>query len=215
MLDWFLLTISSYSHTISLEIMALVGGFIEEIAPPMPVPPIMFIVGSFARVQEYPLLAILGLAMLSALGRTLGGTIVYKVVDKAEDVFINRFGRYFGLKVGQIESFGQRFSRNWSDYLLLIAIRSLPFISSTLVSVASGLIKIPLRVFWIATYVGSVMRDSFFLYAGFIGTRAFKHFLQESAHISIVIKLSVIVSILGLLIYLYARQQSKKKQNGV
>jgi len=134
------------------------------------------------------------------------------VTDKLEDVFVEKYGKYFGLQPGQVETLGSKLGRGWVDYVALITLRATPLISSTLISVGCGLLKIPLRLFIISTYLGSVIRDIIYLYIGYTGISTFKKFLREANEISENIIIAVIVCTilyLGYRYYIYRFKNSK------
>lgn len=198
-------TLTTYSSSLPLEFMAFLGGFIEEFLPPLPIPPIMFFVGNFARIQAYPLITIFTLAIISASARTISAGLIYKIVDKLEDIFIIKFGVYFNLKPGQIESIGQRLGDGKANYLVLISLRAFPFIPSTFISIVSGIIRLPQRLFLISTFIGLLIRDSFFLYVGYMGTKTLRKFLYEANEISLTIKLFAIIIIIILLLSMHVK----------
>lgn len=165
------------AHETPLEIFSFLGSFVEEIIAPIPSPIIMTTTGSIAAVQAKPIEFLLILAVLGALGKMFGALIVYKISDKAEDLILNRFGKLIGVTHTEVENFGKHFSKTRKDVLVLILLRSIPFIPSTLVSVSSGILKINVRHFMIATFLGTIIRDSIFLYFGYRGVEAFSHIL--------------------------------------
>jgi membrane protein DedA with SNARE-associated domain len=204
--------ISHYATILPLEVLAVVLAFLEEIIPPIPALPMMIMLGVLARNEGYVLPGLVLIALFSALGKTLGAFLIYRVTDKLEDVFVERYGKYFALKPGQIETLGAKLGRGWVDYVALITLRATPLISSTLISVGCGLLKIPLRLFIISTYLGSVIRDIIYLYIGYTGISTFKKFLREANEISENIIIAVIVCTilyLGYRYYIYRFKNSK------
>lgn len=211
MISWFHETFTTFAHTVPLEIFAFVAAFFEEIIPPIPAFPVMVMAGSFAKVQDYHLIAIFVLALFSSLGKTFGALTVYYVVDKIEDYFMLKFGNLFNLEPGKLESLGRRLGKGWSDYFVLIALRAIPIVPSTLISVGSGLLKIPLKLFVVTTFIGTIMRDCLYLYIGYVGTRAFhKYYIGSESHFFI--KSLAITLLIAFIIY-YILKRRALKQN--
>lgn len=208
MSDWLLSTINHYLHVIPLEVFAFVASFIEEIIPPIPAFPIMVSIGGAAKIQNHELLFILLLAILSALGKTLGSIVVYHLIDKLEDVFIARFGAFFNLKPGELEAFGAKLGHGARDYVVLTFIRSFPLIPSAIVTVGAGILRIPLRLFIFATFFGTIVRDGFYLYAGYVGAQMALSYLSDSGHITKIIEIG---TVLAVIIYLIVRHQKSQR----
>lgn len=203
MVDFLRHFISHSAETVPLEILALITGFISEIIPPVPSFPILISIGVLARIQDYALPSIIIIAFFSALSKTGVGIFFYKITDKAEDVFIDKYGNYFNLKPGQLESFGDKFGKRPLDYFLITLVRGIPFLSSTLLTVAAGLIKLPLKLFVVTAFFGSLIQDSLYLYIGFSGLKGFRNYFKEHSHINIVLIGLFIISIIVTLIYLH------------
>ncbi|HWH16333.1 MAG TPA: VTT domain-containing protein [Candidatus Paceibacterota bacterium] len=169
----------SFADTLPLPLFAALASFTEEIIAPIPSGPVMLVTGSIASIQGYslPLLALL--ALVAAAGKLLGSLVVYFVADKAEDVITVRFAKFLGITHAQIESFGKRLGNGWKDYAVLTLLRSLPFVPSAVVSFGAGALKVRLRVFIVATVIGSILRDFTFLYFGYIGFGAAEELLAR------------------------------------
>lgn len=193
------------TDTLSLPAFALIGSFVEEIIAPIPSPVVMLVLGSLVEVGGGSYVDLIPLALIGALGKTLGASFVYFVADKAEDFVMGRFGKYFGVTHADVERFGRRLGNDVRDYLLLTLLRALPFVPSVVLSVGSGVLKVPIRVFLVSTFLGTIVRDAIYLYAGFVGTEALRTFVDATSYIETEIELLIGVFILGLLAYLYIR----------
>lgn len=197
----------SYATTLSLPTFVFIASIIEEIVAPIPSPTVMLLAGSFARVQEQTLLMLIPLALIGALGKTLGGLVVYLISDRAEDVVMRRFGHFFNVSHEDVEHFGKRLGKGKRDYAFLTMLRALPFIPSVILSVGSGILKIPLPLFIFSTFFGTIIRDGFYLYAGYVGTVVLSKFIAESTHIETYIEIIGAVVILYFLVrHIYRRK---------
>lgn len=203
----------SFATAMPLPVFAAVSSAIEEVVAPIPSGPVMLVMGSLAQLQGYTLWMLFGLSIAATVGKLVGALVVYFVADKAEDLLAGKFAKFFGVTHTQIESFGARLGNGWKDYVLLTLLRTLPFVPSVVVSFGAGALKIPLRLFIIATVIGSILRDSFFLYLGYAGIEAadeiLAHFSTVESFLQVAIVLGVIGA-LGFLFYVHYKKTHKK-----
>lgn len=208
MIDLIINWLHSYSLNAPLELLVFILAFIEEIIPPIPSFPFIIMIGSFAKIQEYIMPMVFIIALFSAAGKTLGGTVVYHVVDRLEDVFVAKYGKYLGIKAGQLEALGARLGKRIVvDYIVLTTLRATPLVSSALISAGCGLLKIPFRLFIISTYIGSFVRDCIYLYLGYTGVKAFNNNFKHLKEYSVYFEYALIIFIILLVIYLYLKKR--------
>ncbi len=191
----------SFASTLSLETFVFIASFVEEVVAPIPSPTVMLLAGSFAKVQEYSLFMLLVLSIIGAVGKTIGALVVYVITDKAEDVVMHKFGTFFNVTHEDVEAFGKKLGNGLKDYAMLTTLRALPFMPSVVVSVGSGLLKVPIRLFIISTFVGTIIRDGIYLYAGYIGAQALTAFVHQSTSFETYVELVVVATVLGFLGY--------------
>ncbi len=204
-LEHFLLQAAGQMH---LALFAPVVSFVEEIIPPIPSPSVMIATGSMASFQGYLFYSLFGLALLGALGKTLGASVVYYVVDKVEDLLASRIARFIGVTHEQIEAFGARLSKSSFDYVILTVLRALPVVPSSLLSVGCGLLKINFKLFVLSTFIGSAIRDFIYIYLGYVGTRvAISFFKRTTATAEFYIQVTVVLAIIVVFGYFYYRRQ--------
>jgi len=171
----------------------------------------MLATGAMAFVQGYFFWGLVLLVLLGALGKTLGAYIPYFVADKIEDLFSSRLSKFLGITHEQIESFGAHLGKGFRDYLILIILRALPIVPSSVLSVGCGLLKVRLKLFFISTFVGSIIRDAIYIYLGYIGTNlAISLFVKKTASIESLVEMIVVIGVFLCLGYLYFRQNHKK-----
>ncbi len=199
----------SFANSLPLEVFVLVASFVEEVIAPIPSPTVMVLAGSFARVQDYMMPALVVLALIGAMGKTIGAIVVYFITDKAEDVVMNKFGKFFGVTHEDVEKLGKKLGNGFRDYILLTTLRALPFIPSVVVSVGSGLLKVPVTLFIISTFLGTIIRDGFYLYAGYIGATALFTIINQSSSLETVVEVLVVLAGLAFIGYrIYLRKKS-------
>lgn len=160
------------AEEVPVEIFAFVGSFIEELVAPIPSPVVMTLAGTMVASQGSPFWYLFVVAVIAAIGKTLAAIILYFVADKTEDVILSRVGRYIGVTHKQVAHIGDRFHDTPKDYVTLLLIRSTPIIPSAPISLICGLIALPIKLFIISTYFGTIVRDFVYLYIGFTGLGA-------------------------------------------
>jgi len=198
----------SFADTLSIELFVFIASFIEEVVAPIPSPTVMVSAGSLAQIQDYALLGLIPLAVIGAAGKTLGALVVYGIADKAEDFVMERFGQFFNVTHEDVKHLGRRLGNGVKDYAIMIALRSFPLVPSVILSAGSGILKIPVRLFIVSTFVGTIIRDGIYLYAGYIGTTAFLSFIEQSDHVESYIGIALLVVLFGILLrYLYKKKK--------
>lgn len=198
----------SFASHIHLFVFAPFASFVEEVIPVIPSPSIMIATGSIALSQGYVFHMIIVFALLGALGKTLGASVVYYVSGKVEDIFSGKMAKFFGITREQVETFGSRLGHGPRDYVVMTLLRAMPMVPSTLISVGGGLLKIRFRLFIISTFIGSTVRDCFYIYLGYAGTKALHNlFIKNSNSVEAIIQIVVVVILVIFLGYLYYRRK--------
>jgi membrane protein DedA with SNARE-associated domain len=192
---------------IPLTAFAFVASFIEEVVAPIPSPMVMLVTGSFARVQNLHFGEIAFVILIATCGKTLGALCVYGIAAKAEGVVLGRFSRFFGLTQADVTNFGKKLQGTMRDYVLLTVLRALPIVPSVLLSAGGGLLKLHLRLFITTTFLGTILRDSLYLYVGYVGTQALERLLHTSSRIEDYV-LYATVGVFGVLLLIHMRRKS-------
>ena len=199
--------ILSLINILPLEIFVFITSFIEEVFAPIPSMAVLLTTGSFASIQNYTLLELMPLALIATLGKTIGAIIVYYLSGKFGEIIITKFGGVFDVSHEKIKSFGSKITGTTKDYFLLITLRALPIIPSSVVSIGCGVMKIKFKIYIITTFIGTILRDSIFLYIGFTGTKLLATFANKSANIESLVQTIILAMVLSGLIYLYFKKK--------
>jgi len=200
----------SFSEHVPLGIFTFIASFIEEVIPPIPSPSILIVAGSIASIQGYFWTGLFLIVFLGALGKTFGASVIYFVIGKVEDLFSSKINKFLGITPKQIESFGARLGKGWRDYIILIIFRALPIVPSSIISVGGSMLRIRFKLFVITTFIGSLIRDSLYIYIGFIGTKAAFSFIENTTSIESVIQIIAIIILVLFLGYLYYKRGKAK-----
>lgn len=206
MFDWLETYLFDLIDTLPLELFVLIGSFIEEVIAPVPALAVMLITGSAAAVQGLSPLDLIPLAIIAALGKTVGAIIVYEITNRVGGMFLTKWGPYFKVSESEIRALGQKLSGTKRDYLFLTFIRAMPVVPSSVVSVGCGLLRIPFTLFLTTTFVGTIVRDGIFLYVGYSGITVFEKLAERSAAVEDLLQTGFIVLVVSVFAYIYYRR---------
>lgn len=199
---------------VPVELFAFFGSFIEELIAPIPSPVVMTLAGSMAATNGSPFWYLFVIAVIAAVGKTIGAIILYFVADKMEDVLLSRLGKFIGVTHKQVEQIGDRFQGTPRDYVTLLIIRSTPIIPSAPISLICGLIALPKKLFIISTFFGTIVRDFIYLYIGYTGLSAaaeITHGIEGASSI-----ITIILGLVGIGIFawiVYKKYSSNRKKD--
>jgi len=191
--------IKNLAYTIPLDVFAFIGSFVEEIIAPIPSPLVMTTAGTLAHTQNHTLLYLFWLALAASLGKTIASWLYYVLADKTEDLILTRFGKSVGISHNEIENIGNHFNGTWRDDVILLVVRALPIMPTSLVSVVCGFIKLNMRTYLQSTFIGYFIRSFIFLYIGYTGMTTYGNVSNELVSIESFIK---VVSGAGLVLFL-------------
>lgn len=194
------------AQVLPLEFFVMLGSFIEEAIPPIPSPSILIIAGSFAIVQGYTHEQLAILVILAAIGKTLGGLTMYTLANVARGPLFRFMSRFADLSESRIETFRSRLTGGPRDYLIFTFFRALPIIPSVILSFGAGVIRLPLRLFIIGTFIGTLVRDTFYIIVGYTGGALLGRALSHTDRLESV-ALYLTLFILGGYVILHLRKR--------
>ncbi len=198
-------------RAVPLEVFVFIGTVIDEIISPIPAFIVLIPAGIAAHVQEYALVYLLVLGIISAVARTTAGYILYLLADKLEDVLFANGRKLFGTSHREIETIGKKLGkyRARRSWWALFTMHALPVFPGTLLSLGSGFIRLKPVIFLTATLAGSFVSALFFLYLGYAGTQT-ATLLAKLDKISQVVTVIFILGIIAWLI-IWRRRKTQKK----
>lgn len=200
------------AHTLPLEQFVFIASFIEEVIAPVPSAAVLLITGTLSAMQGRTVLELAPLVLIAAAGKTIGAIIVYHFSHHLTRIVFGRFGSWFKVSDEEIRAIGSRVTGRLRDYLMFTAFRALPILPSSVVSVGCGMLKIPVRLFLITTLIGTVVRDSIFIYAGYQGTEFLTDLINESVTIESFVQTTIVALVGALFAYLYWRRRHVSTQ---
>jgi membrane protein DedA with SNARE-associated domain len=196
--------IREYALEVPLEWFVLIGSFVEEVVSPIPSALIMGTAGSLALMQGAAPIYLVFLVLFGNIGKALGSWIYYFLGDRLEDLLIKRITRVFGVQHEEIENIGKRFTgHHWKDGGALFIIRAMPFMPTTPVSIAAGIIKMDKRIFLLATYLGNVVKDLVYISIGYAGLAKLHTLWREIIPVKAGVDVLVAIGIVVFLVLLY------------
>jgi membrane protein DedA with SNARE-associated domain len=191
------------SASVPLEVFVFVGSLVEELVSPIPSTLIMGTAGSAASASEYAIIFLFWLSFVGNTGKIIGSIFYYMLGDKLEDVVVRKFGKYLGVTHQQVEGLGKRFSGHWRDGITLFFLRLLPFVPTTPVSLACGIIRMPMKTFAIATFAGNFVKDFLYLLIGYMGFAAVRDLFHRAAEIRYYLDIAILFAFVSLLFLLW------------
>ena len=200
----------SLSESISLQWFVFIASIIEEIIAPIPSPTVMLVAGSLASLQSYGMHGLFVLVCIGAAGKTVGAGMVYGIVCIAEDVVLHRFGKFFGVTREEIAHFGTKIGSGFRGYMSLTLFRAVPIVPSVLVSVGSGVLRIPLRMFLVSAFLGTIIRDGFYLYVGYVGTDSLHALVNTSSSVESIVEYGVVLVVLVGVGYVVYKRRNRR-----
>jgi membrane protein DedA with SNARE-associated domain len=196
------------AQAVPLPLFVLVGGIVEEIVAPIPSPLVSTLAGSITATQNLGIPYLLWICALATLAKTVGAWFFYVLGDKLEDVAVPRFGKYIGVNHEDLERFGEHFKGTWKDEVILLVLRSIPVMPSTPISLLCGILKITLRTFFVATYIGFYIRNLTFMLLGYTGLAAVGSLMEGIDTAETVFKILIVLVGAGVIAWLYWKRRS-------
>lgn len=194
---------------IPLPLFTIIGGFIEEVLAPIPSPFVMMLAGSIGKSQNFTIPALIGIAAIGAVGKSLGAWLLYVIGDKAEDFALGKFGKFIGISQKDVESIGSYFKGGAKDWIIMIIMRAIPIMPTSPLSLIAGVIKIDLKAYLLGGFIGTIIRNFFFIYIGYLGLDTANSLMSGLDNAETIAKV-VFVGVVGLgLAYLYWKRSKK------
>ena len=111
--------LNELSGVVPLPVFTFFGALIEEIIAPIPSPVVITLAGSLAAVANYSFIYLILLALTGSVGKTIGAYVIYYISDKAENVIIQKFGRFIGVTQKDVERISTKLNSGKRDDLVL------------------------------------------------------------------------------------------------
>jgi membrane protein DedA with SNARE-associated domain len=200
----------AWSASVPVEVFTFVGAFLEEVIAPIPSPLILTTAGTIAKAAGHAWVFLLWLSLIGAVSKTLGAWIVYAIADKGEDFILKYFGKFLGISSDDIRNLEKSLRGKMRQDVSLFVLRSLPIVSSSLLSVLCGVLKIEIRLYLVTTFLGTLIRNLFFLVLGYMGVEAYQSLIGGVDTLETVTKILMLLGVAGVIGWMYWRRWKKK-----
>lgn len=185
---------------------------IEEVLAPIPSALIMTMSGFIFVPEGFSFSSILKLvftvALPAAFGVTLGSYFVYFISRFGGRLVIEKFGKYFGLYLSDIEKLEQKMSGTSKDELVIGIARVIPVVPSVAISAFCGIIEMNVFKYFYITLAGTFVRG---LILGTIGWQVGNVYEKYAALIQTLEKWILLSTILGLMIFVVIKYSKRGK----
>lgn len=180
---------------------------IEEVIAPIPSALVMTMSGFLLVAGPVSLNTISDLifkvALPSAFGVTIGSLFVFYVAKYGGKFIIEKWGKYLGLYLEDINKIQQKFSDTNRDELFIGFARVIPIVPSVAISAFCGILQMGLIKYFIITFVGVFLRG---IILGIIGWQVGNVYTKYASFISSiesVVLISTGVVILAFIVLKY------------
>ena len=140
------------------------AALIETIIPPIPTLAIFPTAGFLAFQQGIPLIGIIPMIILGALGATIGTTTIYFIALKLGRVVLLRYLKLFKISEKKLERVEIWFEK-YGDKAVFLG-RMVP-VMREMISVPAGLLQMRIPKFIMYTFAGSIVWSSATILAGY------------------------------------------------
>jgi len=194
--------LTNFANSVSLPIFMIVGAIVEEVIAIIPSPFVPLTAGTLALSSNKSLYYVLFLALVGATAKIFTSSSIFWLADKFEDLITRgKIGKFLGLDSNEIERYGKIFSKSKNNTLIIFILRALPFVPTVPITVVAGLIKIKYRVFIVGTFLGMLVRNTFYLMAAFYGLKQFQGLLDSMDTLNLVLEVVIVVAFVGFAFY--------------
>jgi len=136
----------------------------ESCGVPLPNELVLLLAGSLAAQRADPF-GIVDLVVIATAGSLLGATAAYFIGKRGGRAAILRYGRYVRLDAQRLDMVERWFAR--SGAVAIGVSRITPFVR-TVSSFPAGVLRMPLRVFYTATIIGSLLWCAVLVVLGYL-----------------------------------------------
>ncbi|MBL0058720.1 MAG: VTT domain-containing protein [Elusimicrobia bacterium] len=139
-----------------------IGVLIEQIIIPIPSPAIIMGAGFILIPGETSwadaiAIASLQIVLPGVIASILGAIGIYYLGRYGGKVFVDRFEKFIGFSWTDVESIGSHFTRRGEEISLFL-LRAVPIVPLSLISVASGVLELPIGLFVVWSALGTIVR---------------------------------------------------------
>lgn len=189
------------------------GSITEQVVAP--IPSSIVVLGSSFIVMKGTSLALGSFSTLfftvsvpAAAGVTVGSLLYYFISYKVGMPFVERAGKYLGVSVEDIQNIEKRVKESRYDHFFLFGARCLPIIPSIAVNLFCGLIKYPLKNYFVITFFGALIQATIL---GIVGWQVGNVYISLADNISFLNDIIAIIIVLVVVVYIIKKKREKNE----
>ncbi len=194
-----------------------IGAVVEQLLGVLIPSPIIPMSAGFILIsQELPFLEALfqifkEISLPYSLGVLLGASLFYLIALFGGNVLMEKYGKYFGLSLKNVEKFRSKFTRGLKDEILIFLLLVLPAASISLISAACGLIGIPWPEFYLVLFAGIFARSALLAFLGWKAGESYQSIIGGIDKIESLISVGLVGLAFLILAFLYLKRQKVLK----
>lgn len=208
-LAWLLPIIQQYG---ALSVFA--GVLIEEIIIPIPSPLVLMAAGFVLIPATATLDQALGIAFFTitipgAIAMTIGSLVIYAVGYYGGGKVVSRYGRFFGTTVSDIEKTAKKIEKSRRIWITVAVLRAIFVVPTSIVSLASGFMRLNWKKFALSTFVGAFPRIFILSLIGWQFGAAYVTTAESFSSIENIVFVALVVLAIIIIAFLIYRKKKK------
>ena len=180
---------------------------LESTLVPIPSELVMPFAGFMAARGDFSLPVLLVINSTAAL---LGSGLCYWIGAKGGKPFLERYGKFFLVRRHDLDKTHEFFARR-GKWVVLIG-RFVPVIRH-IVSIPAGIARMPLKTFFLQTFIGSTIWGSFLIILGYQLGDNWEAVAKKFKQVDLVIGVVVVLALLGLGAWFVMRRRQDRANN--
>ena len=180
---------------------------LESTLVPIPSELVMPFAGFMAARGDFSLPVLLVINSTAAL---LGSGLCYWIGAKGGKPFLERYGKFFLVRRHDLDKTHEFFARR-GKWVVLIG-RFVPVIRH-IVSIPAGIARMPLKTFFLQTFIGSTIWGSFLIILGYQLGDNWEAVAKKFKQVDLVIGVVVVLALLGLGAWFIMRRRRDRANN--
>lgn len=155
---------------------------------------------------------LLKIGIPAGLGFAVGSLFPYALAYIGGEPIIHKWGKWIGVSWKDVEKINRFFKGNYKDELVLIGLRTLPVVPSGLISVACGIVRYPIKNFFLTTFMGSGIRAFLMGLLGWSLGEAFVVYADQIAEFGMYVVYGVALIVIAFVATFYIRKRLRKRR---
>ena len=196
------------------QLSVFIGVMIEQIIVPIPSPLIIMGAGAILvppglSIPNAFLQIFWTIVLPGSIASTLGSYIGYMISYYGGKALVLRFQRFLGVDWEEIGNLEKRFQGK-KEAIAIFFSRAIPVFPISLVSIFAGLLRVPIKLFTVYTFFGSIFRCFLLAFVGWWIGATYEKVATRLNSVETFVSILMLTGMVGVLTYLYYRLRKKK-----